>query len=127
MPLVNVPLIDFSLEALNRSGVEEVFIMSDSASNLDAELKKHIEYNSPSRKIQSRVCYLFLFCNRKRIAQKCSWSVKMVVHVYGCKTDCLGDILRDLDAKGLIRGHFILLGCDTITNAPLNLVLEQHR
>lgn len=106
MPLVNVPLIDYSLEALNRSGVEEVFIMSDSASNRDAALRRHIE---------------------KRIAQKCSWSVKMTVHVYGCKTDCLGDILRDLDAKGLIRGHFILLGCDTITNAPLNIVLEQHR
>lgn len=48
-----------------------------------------------------------------------------VVGSEGCR--CLGDALRDIDAKGLIRGHFILLGCDTITNAQLGTILEQHK
>lgn len=48
-----------------------------------------------------------------------------VVGSEGCR--CLGDALRDLDAKGLIRGHFILLGCNTISNAKLDVILEQHK
>lgn len=48
-----------------------------------------------------------------------------VVGSEGCR--CLGDALRDLDAKSLIRGHFLLMGCDTVTNAQLSTVFEQHR
>lgn len=48
-----------------------------------------------------------------------------VVGSEGCR--CLGDALRDLDAKGLIRGHFILMGCDTITSAQLGTLLDQHK
>jgi len=40
---------------------------------------------------------------------------------------CLGDVLRDLDTKGLIRGHFILMGIDTVSNAQLMPILEQHK
>ncbi|XP_052856281.1 translation initiation factor eIF-2B subunit epsilon isoform X2 [Drosophila gunungcola] len=52
----------------------------------------------------------------------------MTVHVIGgegCR--CFGDAMRDLDAKALIRGNFILLGADTVTNADLRPVLEQHK
>lgn len=52
----------------------------------------------------------------------------MTVHVVGgegCR--CFGDAMRDLDAKALIRGNFILLGADTVTNADLRPVLEQHK
>ena len=48
-----------------------------------------------------------------------------VVGSEGCR--CLGDALRDLYAKSLLRGHFILLGCDTITNANLGEILDQHK
>lgn len=52
----------------------------------------------------------------------------MQVHVVGSEgCRCLGDALRDLDAKGLIRGHFILMPCDTVTTAQLGTVLEQHK
>lgn len=52
----------------------------------------------------------------------------MTVHVLGtdgCRT--MGDALRDLDARALIRSHFILLAGDTITNAKLLTVLEKHK
>lgn len=52
----------------------------------------------------------------------------MTVHVVGSEgCRCLGDALRDLDAKGLLRGHFILMGGDTVTSAHLGAVLEQHK
>lgn len=52
----------------------------------------------------------------------------MTVHVLGtegCRT--MGDALRDLDARALIRSHFILMCGDTITNAKLLSVLEKHK
>lgn len=40
LPLVNTPLIDYALEALNRSKVEEVFLF---ATNFVDEIKAHIK------------------------------------------------------------------------------------
>lgn len=47
-----------------------------------------------------------------------------VVGSEGCL--CLGDALRDLYAKQLLRKHFILLGADTVTNANLYNILQTH-
>lgn len=43
--------------------------------------------------------------------------------------DChsLGDALRDLEGKGLIRGDFILLSADVVSNVQLKPILEKHR
>lgn len=40
LPLVNTPMIDYALEALNRSGVDEVFIF---ATEFVDEVKVHIK------------------------------------------------------------------------------------
>lgn len=40
LPLVNTPLIDYALEALNRSKVEEVFLF---ATNFLDEIKAHVK------------------------------------------------------------------------------------
>ncbi|EDV38431.1 uncharacterized protein Dana_GF19470 [Drosophila ananassae] len=104
LPLVNVKMLDYALIALNRSGVEEVFVY---ASLYLQDIRDHIKAG---------------------IATYASWSFKMTVHVIGgegCR--CFGDAMRDLDAKALIRGNFILLGADTVTNADLRPVLEQHK
>ncbi|KAH8351278.1 hypothetical protein KR084_009441 [Drosophila pseudotakahashii] len=104
LPLVNVRMLDYALIALNRSGVEEVFVY---ASLYLQDIRDHIKAG---------------------IATYASWSFKMTVHVIGgegCR--CFGDAMRDLDAKALIRGNFILLGADTVTNADLRPVLEQHK
>lgn len=59
---------------------------------------------------------------------KSTWSVSMTVQVIGSEgCRCLGDALRDLDAKGLIRGNFILMGADTVSNAQLIPILEEHK
>lgn len=62
-----------------------------------------------------------------RIKAKCSWSVQMMVQVVG-SDGCysLGDALRDLYAKHLLRKYFILLTADTVTNANLKKILDAH-
>ncbi|XP_039961225.1 translation initiation factor eIF-2B subunit epsilon [Bactrocera tryoni] len=104
LPLVNVCLLDYALDALNRSGIEEVFVYS---SLYLQSVREHI---------------------KEGIASLSSWSVNMTVHVIGgegCR--CFGDAMRDLDAKALIRGNFILLGADAVTNADLRPIFDQHK
>ena len=53
----------------------------------------------------------------------------MVITTIG-NEDCrsLGDAMRDLDAKGLLRSDFILISSgDTISNVNLLPILEQHK
>lgn len=56
------------------------------------------------------------------------WTVTMSVSVIVSES-CLslGDALRDLDAKALIRGDFILLNVDTVTNIDFRSILEKHK
>lgn len=64
---------------------------------------------------------------RQRIAEKCTWSIQMTVQVVGSDgCHCLGDALRDLYAKRLLRKHFILLNADTVTNTDLYQILQTH-
>lgn len=104
LPLVNVPLLDYALESLNRSGVQEVILF---ASTSIEQVKNFV---------------------KDGMAQHKTWSINMTVQIVsseGCR--CFGDALRDLDAKGLIRGYFVLMGADTVTNAHLEPILEQHK
>ena len=42
-------------------------------------------------------------------------------------TNTLGEALRDLDAKALLRNDFILLEAGVVTNIRLKPLLEKHR
>ncbi|XP_055303842.1 translation initiation factor eIF-2B subunit epsilon isoform X2 [Sitodiplosis mosellana] len=63
----------------------------------------------------------------KRLDERCTWSIQMTVQVVGSDgCHSLGDALRDLYAKRLLRKHFILLNADTVTNANLFSILQTH-
>lgn len=99
-----MPLLDYALEMLNRSGVEEVILFC--SSNIDS-VKQYV---------------------KEGIDLHRTWSIQMNIQIVsseGCR--CLGDALRDLDAKGLIRGHFILLGADTVSNVKLLPIMDVHK
>lgn len=52
----------------------------------------------------------------------------MSVQVISCEVRSLGDAMRELDGKGMIRGDFILMNFDTITNAKLiPSILKAHK
>src|SRR5207237_80039 len=79
VPVVNKPLVDFSLSLLETSGVQEVFVF---CSAFHQDVAKHI---------------------------KDTWSQSdMDVHVLVSETyTSLGDVLRDVDRKGRIKSDFI--------------------
>ncbi|XP_026747180.1 translation initiation factor eIF-2B subunit epsilon [Trichoplusia ni] len=104
LPVAGVPLINYILESLAHGGVGEVilFCCQDGPS-----IKDYI---------------------RKSIENKAIWSVTMDVQVMmsdSCQT--MGDVMREIDAAGLIRGYFILAGVNTITNINFGALLEQHK
>lgn len=42
-----------------------------------------------------------------------------------CQT--MGDVMREIDAAGLVRGYFVLLGVNSITNINFASLLEEHK
>ncbi|GAB0087151.1 translation initiation factor eIF-2B subunit epsilon [Sergentomyia squamirostris] len=104
LPVVNVPLLDYAIEFLNYSRIEETFIV---VSKCIDQVREHIE---------------------RRLREYFIWRVKMTITVIGSEgSNSVGDILRDIDAKGLIRGHFILMSGDTISNANMIPILQKHK
>nr|CAD7200935.1 unnamed protein product [Timema douglasi] len=53
-----------------------------------------------------------------------STTVVNVIVSEGCRS--LGDVMRDLDGKGVIRSDFVLLHGDTVANLQLLPILEYH-
>lgn len=97
-PVLNVPLIDYVIETLIKSRIQEVFLYCSSHVDL---LKKYTR-----EKVYKNITISLIISD-------------------GCRS--LGDALRDIDTKGWIRGHFILLRGDTFTNTDLKTLLGVHR
>ncbi|XP_014255506.1 translation initiation factor eIF-2B subunit epsilon [Cimex lectularius] len=98
MPLVNRPLLDYTLHCLSLAGVQETIMFC----TLNTDQIKN-------------------FVKGKR------WG-RMVVNVIvsdGCYS--FGDAMRDLDAKAVIRGDFVLLTGDVVGNLKLLPVIERHK
>ncbi|KAG2171432.1 hypothetical protein INT43_009093 [Umbelopsis isabellina] len=103
LPVCNVPLIEYTLEFLAISGVQEVFVIA----TMHAEqIKAHIDSSKWSRKNDSTL------------------QVE-VIHASECLS--VGDALRELDARQLISTDFILVGGDVVSNMTLDKALEEHR
>ncbi|XP_041465652.1 translation initiation factor eIF-2B subunit epsilon-like [Lytechinus variegatus] len=102
LPLVNCPIIDYTLEFLATNGVQEIFVFCSSHSN---QIKHHVE--------------------------TCKWNEKtspcrvFPVVSEGCHS--LGDALREMERKSLIRSHFILVTGNLVSNLKLKEVLEMHK
>nr|CAD7424066.1 unnamed protein product [Timema monikensis] len=101
-PLVNTALLDYTLEFLVLSGVEEVILFCSSHTEL---IKQHVRASKWTHPL--------------------STTVVNVIVSEGCRS--LGDVMRDLDGKGVIRSDFVLLHGDTVANLQLLPILEYHR
>ncbi|XP_034825426.1 translation initiation factor eIF2B subunit epsilon [Maniola hyperantus] len=103
-PVAGVPLIDYVLESLVSGGVGEtiLFCCQDAP-----KIKDHI---------------------KKCKVDKVPWTLMMDVQIMTseiCQT--MGDVMREIDAAGMVRGFFVLLGVNTITNINFSALLEQHK
>ncbi|XP_053665543.1 translation initiation factor eIF-2B subunit epsilon-like [Anopheles marshallii] len=104
LPIANVPLVEYTLETLNRNGVEEVIVF---CSNHINQVKHYIH---------------------QRQAAGCTWSINMKVSIIGSKScRSTGEAIRDLDIRNTIRGHVLLLGVNSLTNADLATLMEEHK
>ncbi|XP_008192840.1 translation initiation factor eIF2B subunit epsilon isoform X2 [Tribolium castaneum] len=102
-PLINRPLIDYTLEFLSLGGIEETFLFC--CSHTDA-IKAHINQS---------------------VKDKAGWSLTMKVNVIVSEScHSFGDCLRDLDRKGILRGNFVLLEPGTLSNIKLLPIVKKH-
>jgi len=100
LPLVNVPMLEYTLEFLSQNGVEEVFIF----------------------------CVWHAKMIREYLATS-KWMTIMTVRCV-TSTACMspGDALRELDTMGVVRSDpFILISGDVVSNMNLKRAIEFHK
>ncbi|KAL5594321.1 hypothetical protein BROUX41_001263 [Berkeleyomyces rouxiae] len=105
LPLANTPLIEYTLEFLAMNGVQEVYIY---CGNHVEQVEKYI---AESRWSPGSLRSPFTTISFVRITDARS----------------TGDILRDLDKRGLIDGDFILVHGDLVSNISLEKALAAHK
>uniref|UniRef100_A0A672KK00 Translation initiation factor eIF2B subunit epsilon n=1 Tax=Sinocyclocheilus grahami TaxID=75366 RepID=A0A672KK00_SINGR len=102
LPLANVSMIDYTLEFLTSTGVQETFVF---CCWMASKIKEHL--------------------------QKSKWcrpTSPNVVHVITSDLyRSLGDVLRDVDAKTLVRSDFLLVYGDVVSNIDISQALQEHK
>nr|XP_022901654.1 translation initiation factor eIF-2B subunit epsilon [Onthophagus taurus] len=102
--VANKPLIASTLEFLALGGVEEVFLFCTAHVEL---IKDYIRGKENANTI---------------------WCLSLKIHVIVSES-CVsfGDCMRDLDAKGLLRGYFVLCEAGVISNINLLPIMQKHK
>lgn len=97
-------MIDYALESLLLSGVQKTFVYCVAHAD---QIRLYLRESKWMR----------------------SASPMSIEVISQSSDDCrsLGDSLRDIDGKSLIRGDFILMSADVISNVQLIPILEEHR
>ncbi|KAL2185950.1 nucleotide-diphospho-sugar transferase [Thermothelomyces heterothallicus CBS 203.75] len=106
LPLVNVPVIEYTLEFLASNGVQEVFIYCGAHSQ---DIERYIQ--DSRRWTPSSTTSPFSSLEFIRVSD----------------ANSIGDFLRDLDKRGIIGGDFILVHGDVVSNIQLDTALAKHR
>uniref|UniRef100_A0A1D1Y333 Translation initiation factor eIF2B subunit epsilon n=1 Tax=Anthurium amnicola TaxID=1678845 RepID=A0A1D1Y333_9ARAE len=101
LPLVNVPMIEYSMTWLESVGVKEFFVFCCAHAK---QVKDHLEMSG--------------WLNQPRFS---------VTTIESQDSISAGDALRVIYNKSVIRGDFILISGDTVSNACLRMALEEHK
>lgn len=101
LPLVNVPMIDYTLAWLESVGVEEVFIFCCAHSKLVVD-----------------------YLDSSQWARQPSF---LVQKIESHDSTSAGDALRRIYDLNVIRGDFILVSGDTVSNMCLTQALKEHK
>ncbi len=100
MPVVNVPLLDYTMECLSMSGVDEVFIV----------IRHHVE-------------------QFERWLSSSQWS-KPGFHVQlklFKDSHSIGDVLREVDKLDMLRNDFLLLDGDLVSTFNMQQLRDAHK
>ncbi|KAH7669778.1 translation initiation factor eIF-2B subunit epsilon protein [Dioscorea alata] len=104
LPLVNVPMIEYTLAWLESVGVEEVFVFCCAHSNQVKDYLNKSQWTKPPSSF--------------------SFSVSTIESHDAISA---GDALRVIYNRSVIRGDFILVSGDTVSNMDLTQALEEHK
>ena len=102
LPLANTPLIEYTLEFLANAGVNEVYLTCSSHASQIDEYIENSKWNLP-------------------------WSPFKVTTILSPEARSVGDVMRDLDNRGIITGDFIMVSGDVVTNIDISKMIEFHR
>ncbi|KAG6468301.1 hypothetical protein ZIOFF_072927 [Zingiber officinale] len=102
LPLVNVPMIEYTLAWLDSVGVEEVFVFCCSHSQQVKDYLKESEWTKPTSRFS-------------------------VTTIESHDAISAGDALRVIYEKSVINGDFVLISGDTISNMNLAQALREHK
>ncbi|XP_020570964.1 probable translation initiation factor eIF-2B subunit epsilon [Phalaenopsis equestris] len=102
LPLVNIPMIEYTLAWLESVGVEEVFVFCCAHSQ---QVKSYLE-------------------NSQWTKQPGAFSVNTIESHDAISA---GDALRVIYSHGVIRGDFVLVSGDTVSNMSLAKALSEHK
>ncbi|XP_045481099.1 translation initiation factor eIF-2B subunit epsilon [Harmonia axyridis] len=103
IPLLNKPILSYTLEALQIGGIDEIFLFCKSG------VQAIKEFVREAKEDEALWTYLTIH----------------IITSESCQT--LGDCFRDLDARGLIRDDFILVGPGVITNVDFRPIFDKHK
>ncbi|KAL2151594.1 hypothetical protein VTH82DRAFT_6692 [Thermothelomyces myriococcoides] len=106
LPLVNVPVIDYTLEFLASNGVQEVFIYCGAHSQ---DIERYIHDS------------------RRWSPGSATSPFPSLEFIRVSDANSIGDFLRDLDKRGIIGSDFILVHGDVVSNIRLDAALAKHR
>ncbi|GAB7347576.1 hypothetical protein MBLNU459_g4462t1 [Dothideomycetes sp. NU459] len=102
LPLANTPLIEYTFEFLANAGVEEVFVYCG------AHTEQVEEY-----------------------IQNSKWTSKVspfnTLEILRSTSNSIGDAMRDMDARALLSGDFMVVYGDVVSNLPLEAAIQAHR
>jgi translation initiation factor eIF-2B subunit epsilon len=102
LPLANTPLIEYTLEFLAQSGVQEIFF---SAGLHTEQVEKYID--ASKWRLKSSPFKIFTFLKSAAAS--------------------IGDVMRDLDQKGLVTGDFLAVSGDVVSNFPIAEAMAKHK
>lgn len=102
IPLVDKPILFYTLNALRVAGIQEAFIFCSSQSD---QIRAFVrDYRTQRDDVHFKL------------------TVHSAEHYFS-----VGEIIRDIFAKAIIRSDFVLIHGDTVCNLPFKHLLDEHK
>ena len=105
MPVANIPMIDYTLEFLEMSGIRDVIVYCSPETAELGDWALESKWNPAS-------------------SHATQFTSLEVMH---SQSPSYGDAMRMIDSKGIITGDFLVLYADTVANCDIGSILTKHR
>ncbi|THY45115.1 translation initiation factor-like protein eif-2b epsilon subunit [Aureobasidium pullulans] len=102
LPLANTPLIEYTFEFLANAGVDEVFVYCGAHTD---QVEEYVQQSKWTSKVSP-------FNN---------------VEIVRSSSNSIGDAMRDLDARAVLTGDFLIVYGDVVSNLPIEAAIAAHR